>query len=111
MNINLSRTILLSLALLLLASLITLARQERRYTITVFVDEGPQTTSGQVQAARNASRNSDSSGMIVKTGHVFVGLSNGDINTYLGFYGDKERGQVRVDTDLAQNGYYDVYKT
>jgi hypothetical protein len=111
MTAHLKRTAALALTLLLAIHLATLARQAKRYTVTVFVDEGPQTAGEQLRAARGASRDANSSGTIVKTGHVFIGLSNGDINTYLGFYGNQEKGQVRVDADLVQNGYYNVSKT
>src|ERR1051326_7795082 len=111
MTAHLKRTAALALTLLLAIHLATLARQAKRYTVTVFVDEGPQTAGEQLRAARGASRDANSSGTIVKTGHVFIGLSNGDINTYLGFFGNQEKGQVRVDADLVQNGYYNVSKT
>jgi hypothetical protein len=75
------------------------------YTLTIFADEGTNASVASLQST--SSRGSS-------LGHVFVDLTNGNKNVYLGFYGDPTnpaRGQLRVDADLAQNGDWDVKNT
>jgi hypothetical protein len=71
------------------------------YTVTIFANPGSDASSVAQQASSGG----------FNFGHVFVGLTNGDKQMYLGYYGDPTnpaRGQLRVDADLAANGW--LYK-
>jgi len=75
------------------------------YTLTVFVSQGLGTSSAAGQW---------SSGNGLDLGHVFVELTNGSKQMYIGYYGDPTdpaRGQLRVDADLAASGAWDVKET
>jgi hypothetical protein len=75
------------------------------YTLTIFVSEGLSTSSAAGQS---------SSGNGLNLGHVFVELTNGSKQMYIGYYGDPAnpaRGQLRPDADLASQGAWDVKET
>jgi len=70
------------------------------YTLIIFADAGSNASSVAQQGSSGSS-----------FGHVFIELSNSDKQIYIGYYGDPKnpsRGQLRVDSDLARNGYWDV---
>jgi hypothetical protein len=75
------------------------------YTLTIFADQGKNPSSAATQASSGGGSN---------LGHVFIELTNGNKQVYLGYYGDRQnpaKGQLRPDADLARNGYWDVKKT
>jgi hypothetical protein len=83
------------------------------YTVSVYVNDGPQCTRERMTTAANALRRSGSgSALLGQNGHVFVELSNGRINTYLGFYGNppSQGGPIRIEPYLAEQGW-NVKKT
>lgn len=74
-------------------------------SLTIFAEEGRSSSAA-------ASQRSSAYGP--NLGHVFIGLTNGDKQMYLGFYGDSRnpsRGQLGVDADLVRNADWDVMKT
>ena len=75
------------------------------YTLTIFADEGINASSAAAQGTSSRGPN---------LGHVFVQLTNGEKQMYLGYYGDPSdpsRGQLRVNADLARKDYWDVKET
>ena len=78
--------------------------QPSGYTLTIFADGGSNAPSVGQQASNSRPN----------FGHVFIELANADKQIYIGYYGapqNPSRGQLRVDADRAQNGYWDVKKT
>lgn len=82
------------------------------YSLTIFADGGAAGSSTVQQASSGG----------LNFGHVFVGLSNGERQAYIGFYDDQgavwqritdnqPKGEFRVDADLASQGNWDVMKT
>jgi hypothetical protein len=74
--------------------------QNGPYTLTIFADAGSNASSSGQQASAGSN-----------FGHVFIELTNGPNQIYLGYYGDPHnpsRGQLRVDADLARDGDWDV---
>src|SRR5258708_5654062 len=76
-----------------------------QYALTIYADKGSH--SGAVTTET-------SSGLHSNLGHVFIELTHNEKQMYLGYYGqptDPSKGQLRVDADLAQKGYWTVKKT
>lgn len=90
---------LLSLALFILDVPLAVA-QGKKYTLTIYVNEGPGTSSDWIEGSTAG----------VFTGHVFIGLSDGNATVYRGYY-PKNQHSVQDDYEDAATRNYDLKKT
>lgn len=77
----------------------------KNYAITVYADGGPKTAGERIQAAGHALSGSGSgSALLGQNGHVFVNITNGHVNTCMGFYGNTppHGGPIRIEPYLAE---------
>lgn len=80
----------------------------KSYSITVYVDGGPKAAYERIQAAGHALRGSTSGSVLLgQNGHVFVDLTDGRVNTCMGFYGNtpSHDGPIRIEPSLVKRGW------